>query len=109
MTAEEVFSSVPVGSFLRFSGPLKNGAGKLVAKLPNCLDLEVWSHNGASLVLVLHADEGLDFEIERPVQSPPIASTNVRTALSLPGLSSGDLGRQSVRVARGGRSSILDK
>jgi hypothetical protein len=72
MTAAEVFGNVPVGSFLRFSGPLKNGAGKLVAKLPNCLDLEVWSLNGASLVLVLHADEGLDFEIEEPIQSAHI-------------------------------------
>ncbi len=83
MTAEEVFSSVPVGSFLRFSGPLKNGAGKLVAKLPNYLDLESGATTATSLVLVLHADEGLDFEIEWQVQSPLIASTKVPTALSL--------------------------
>ena len=66
MTLEEVFSTVPVGSFVRFSGRWKKGRGKLLAKLPNCLDLEVWSKNRASLVLVLHADEALDFEIERP-------------------------------------------
>jgi hypothetical protein len=66
MTVEDVFSGVPVGTLLRFSGRTENGAGKLVAKLPNCLDLEVWSRKGASLVLVLHADEGVDFEIERP-------------------------------------------
>jgi hypothetical protein len=75
MTVQEVFSSVPVGSYLRFSGPSKKGAGKLVAKLPNCLDLEVWSFNSASLVLVLHADEGIDFEIERPVRSLMIEPT----------------------------------
>jgi hypothetical protein len=64
MTLEEVFSTAPVGSFLRFS--IKKGRGKLLSKLPNCLELEVWSQKGASLVLVLHSADGLDFEIERP-------------------------------------------
>jgi hypothetical protein len=75
MTVEDVFRGVPVGTLLRFSGT-ENGAGKLVAKLPNCLDLEVWSRKGASLVLVLHADEGVDFEIERPSLASLIASTS---------------------------------
>ncbi len=75
MTMEQVFRSVPVGSFLRFSGRSKNGSGKLVAKFPNCVELEVWSSKGASLVLVLHGDEGLDFEIGRPSPESLIAST----------------------------------
>ena len=31
--------------------PTGTGMGKLVAKFPNCLDLEVWSCKGASLVM----------------------------------------------------------
>lgn len=75
MTVEQVFSGVPVGSFLRFSGRSKNGSGKLVAKFPNWLELEVWSSNGASLVLVLHGDEELNFEIGPPSPESLIAST----------------------------------
>ena len=87
MTLEEVFSTVPVGSFLCFSGRSKKGRGKLLSKLPSCLDLEVWSQKGASLVLVLHADEALDFEIERPAdrlglssctRDPPMLATDGR-------------------------------
>lgn len=80
MTVEDVFSKVPVGAFLRFSGQSKNGEGKLVAKLPNCLDLEVWSLKGASLVLVVHADEGVNFEIVQSVQRPMTASSTIKEA-----------------------------